>query len=84
MPKSSPQEDNVIGRHVRRQLNRRYVDCSKVQVRVSYGVVYLTGEMRKPRGFQGTLKDELEIIRNILLHIQGIKEIADHDLRLVE
>jgi len=77
-----PQVDNEISRRVRRELNRRYVDTSRVQVRVSYGVVYLTGEMRPTRGMGGTLQEELEIIRNILLHIPGVREVVDYQLHL--
>jgi len=79
-----PGVDNEITRRVRRELNRRSVDCSKVQVKVSYGVIYLSGEIKGNRGFMGTLKDELEIIHNILMHIPGAREIVDRDLRLMK
>lgn len=83
--KIGPHVDNELYRLVRRQIGRRYeVDTSKVQARVSYGVVYLSGELRAGRAFSGTLKQELETIRNILLHIRGVKEVVDRDLRLVE
>jgi len=79
-----PQVDNELMRRVRRELNRRYsVDCSRVQVRVSYGVVYLTGEIRGTRGMEGSVKEELETIRNILLHISGVREIVDNQLHVL-
>lgn len=84
MPQGGRGEDREIVKRVRRELNRRSVDCSGIQVRVSYGVVYLTGDMKKSRGMMGTLKDELDILRTIMLHIPGIREVVDYGLRLVE
>ena len=77
--------DIELYKQVRRQIGRRYeVDTAKVQSRVAYGVVYLSGELRAGRAFNGALKDELEVIRSILLRIRGINEIVVTDLRLIE
>jgi hypothetical protein len=76
--------DNEIFRRVRKELTRRPVDCSRVQVSVSYGVIFLAGEIRPTRGLGGTLKQEYETIRSILLRIPGAREIADRQLRLAE
>jgi hypothetical protein len=81
---SKQEVDNEISRRVRRELNRRPVDCSRVQVSISYGVIFLSGEIRPTRGLGGTLKQEYETIRNILLHIPGAREISDNNLRLAE
>lgn len=76
--------DGEIGHRVRRELNRRPSDTTRIQFRVAYGVVYLAGEIRMTRGMGGTLKEEVEIIRNILLHIPGVREVSDYQLRLAE
>jgi hypothetical protein len=81
---SKQELDNEVFRRVRKELNRRPVDCSRVQISVSYGVVFLSGEIRPTRGLGGTLKQEYEVIRTILLHIPGARELSDSNLRLVE
>jgi hypothetical protein len=81
---SKQQQDSEIGHRVRRELNRRPCDTSRVQIRVSYGILYLTGEIKPTRGMGGTMKEEWEIIRNILLHIPGIHELTDYGLRIIE
>jgi osmotically-inducible protein OsmY len=77
-------QDSEIGHRIRRELNRRPVDSSRVQTRVAYGVVYLSGELRPIRGTGVSLKQELETIKSILLHIPGVREVSDYTLRLSE
>ncbi len=85
MRKFGPHFDTEATRRVQRELARRAVNTAGVQVRVNYGVVYLTGVMKRVRGMPpGILKQELEIIRNILLHLPGVREIVDRDLELDE
>ena len=76
--------DAAIIHRIRRELNRRPCDTSKVQIRVSYGVIYLSGEMRSTRGMGRTLKEELDVIKYVFSRIPGVKEVSDYGLRLIE
>lgn len=63
-------------RMVQRELNRRYIDWSQIDVRVIHGVVYLRGIMRRLRDHpEVDLEKESEIIRKILRQKEGIREI---------
>ncbi len=69
-------EDAYQTRSIQRELCRRYVDCSQVDVRVIHGVCYLRGVMRKLRTHpQIDLEQEAEVIQKILRQKQGIREV---------
>lgn len=63
-------------RMVQRELNRRYVDSTQVDVRVIHGVVYMRGIMRRLRTHpEVDLERESDVIRKILRQKPGIREI---------
>lgn len=70
-----PAEDAEMTRMVRREINRRYVDCSNVEVRVMHGVVYLRGYLKELRGYESDLSKELEVIVRILRQKPGIRDV---------
>lgn len=57
-----PAEDVHAVKMVRRELNRRKIDSSLVDVRVSHGVVYLRGQVRPVRGGAPDLHAEIEVV----------------------
>lgn len=68
--------DAECTRMVQRELNRRYVDSSLMDVRVIHGVVYMRGIMRRLRTHPDVdLEKEAEIIRKILRQKPGIREV---------
>ncbi len=63
-------------RMVQRELNRRYVDTSRVDVRVIHGVCYMRGQITRLRTHpEVDLEQESEIIRKILRQKPGIREL---------
>ncbi|MBM3495458.1 MAG: hypothetical protein FJX72_14220 [Armatimonadetes bacterium] len=63
-------------RMVHRELNRRYVDSSRLEVRVIHGIVYMRGMMTRLRTHpEVDLEHESDIIRKIIRQKQGIREI---------
>jgi len=61
---------------VQRELNRRYIDTTQVDVRVIHGVVYLRGIIRTLRTHpEVDLERESDIIRKIIRQKTGIREI---------
>ncbi len=72
-----PVEDAEMTRQVRREISRRYVDATNVDVRVIHGVVYLRGFMDHLATHQGlSLGNELEIITRVLRSRPGIRDVV--------
>jgi osmotically-inducible protein OsmY len=74
-------EDAHTTKLVQRELNRRCIDIALVDVRVSHGVVYLRGTVRKIRGYDFDLRKEMEIICTILRQKPGIRDVVN-DVRV--
>jgi hypothetical protein len=72
-----PIEDAEMTRQIRREISRRYVDSTNLDVRVMHGVVYLRGWLETLKGHQDQidLKDELHVIQRILLAKPGIRDV---------
>lgn len=78
-----PVQDVHMTRLVQREIIRRYIDSSKLDVKAVHGVVYLRGSIRKLRGHDVDLKHELEVIYRVLRAKPGIRDvIMDVDLKL--
>jgi hypothetical protein len=61
---------------VRREIGKRYVDSTYVDVRVMHGVCYLRGYIKQLRGHDNIdLGEELEVIPRILRQRPGIREV---------
>jgi osmotically-inducible protein OsmY len=75
-----PSEDRAIIRMIQREISRRNIDSTKIDVKASHGIVFLRGEVRKLRGHDVNLKDEMEIIRRLLRGKQGIRDVHVDDV----
>jgi hypothetical protein len=74
-----PVEDAEMTRMVRREISRRYVDASSLDVRVMHGVVYLRGWVERLHGAHHQdvdLKEEMEMIHRILVQRPGIRDVV--------
>ena len=73
-----PIEDAEMTRLIRREISRRYIDSTNLEVRVMHGVVYLRGWIDKLAGHYHNvdLKDELQVIHRILLQKAGIRDVV--------
>lgn len=70
-----PAEDAEMTRMVRREISRRYVDCTNVEIKVMHGVVYLRGYLKELRGYDNDMSKELEVILRILRQKPGIRDV---------
>ena len=61
---------------VRRELARRPLDCSMVEVYVTHGVVYLRGTIRAMRGHDIDVPHEVAIIQTVLKQRAGIRDVV--------
>lgn len=71
-----PGEDAELTRMAQREIARRFIDASRLDVKVLHGVVYLTGEIRGLRGYNTDLKEELDTIYKILRQRPGIRDVV--------
>lgn len=62
---------------VRREMTRRPIDCSMVEVYVSHGVVYLRGTVRAVRGHDIDLQQEITILMTVLKQKSGIRDVVN-------
>lgn len=60
---------------VRRELNRRTLDCTALDVRVSHGVVTLRGVVKPMRGGSGDPRGDIEIVCRTL-RSRGVRDIV--------
>jgi len=69
-------------RLVQREITRRYIDSTGLNVKAIHGVVYLRGYIRKLRGHDVDLEHELEIIDRVLRGRPGVRDvIIEVDIR---
>ena len=70
-------EDGYNSRQVHREISRRYIDASMLDVRVIHGVAYLRGVLRHLRTHPDVdLEAEAEIIRKILRRNPAIRDVV--------
>ncbi|HUV04493.1 MAG TPA: hypothetical protein VMX94_05245 [Armatimonadota bacterium] len=70
-----PAEDAIMTRLVQREIGRRYIDASRLDVKAIRGVVYLRGSIKRLRGHDVDLAHELEVINRVLRGKPGIREV---------
>lgn len=71
-----PAADNEMRRMVLKEITKRHIDTTLMDVHCVHGVVYLRGTVRKIRGHDIDLKQEVEIIRRILRQKPGIRDVV--------
>ena len=73
-----PVEDAEMTRMVRREITRRYIDSTNLDVRVMHGVVYLRGwvELLRSHPHKVDLREEVELIHRILMQKPGIRDVV--------
>lgn len=70
--------DASMTREVYRDLAKRPVDISNLDVHVQHGVVYLRGRIEKVRGYwEGIdLREELNVILKMLHQKMGVRDVV--------
>ncbi len=68
--------DVEMMRRVRSHVTRRYIDSTRMDIRVMHGVVYLRGYIGHLRTHREVeLKSEVEMITRILRQQPGVREV---------
>ena len=69
--------DSALTREVFRDISKRPVDTSGLEVHAMHGVVHLSGRLDKLRGYYGDLDihEELNIILKLLKQKPGVREV---------
>jgi osmotically-inducible protein OsmY len=62
---------------IRREMARRTLDTTMVDVYVSHGVVYLRGTVRAIRGQNTDLKQEVTNLLTVLKQKSGIRDVVN-------
>ncbi|MHB1001216.1 MAG: hypothetical protein ACYC27_18390 [Armatimonadota bacterium] len=70
-----PAEDSFTTRLVQREISRRYIDTTRLDVKSYRGIVYLRGVIKKLRGHDLDLNKELEIIDRILRSRPEVRDV---------
>lgn len=69
--------DAEITRMVQREIGRRNVDASRIDIRVIHGMVYVRGTLRRLRTHpEVNLEQEAEILRKTLRLRPGIRGVV--------
>ncbi|MBP6964295.1 MAG: hypothetical protein KBC96_07815 [Armatimonadetes bacterium] len=77
-----PTGDAETTRLAQREIGRRSIDTSGLDVHATHGVVYLRGYIKCLRGHPTDLRHELEVINRVLRTKPGIREvIIEVDIR---
>lgn len=71
-----PAEDIEMRRMALREINKRRVDTTLLDVHAIHGVIYIRGVVRRLRGYDFDLKAEMEIIRRILHQKPGVRDVV--------
>lgn len=70
-------EDARTLRSLHRELIRRYVDTSRLDLRVIHGVCYARGEIGRLRTHpEVNLETEVELIRRLVRSQPGVREVV--------
>lgn len=69
--------DAEMTRDVLRDLGKRPIDISNLEIHVQHGVVYIRGRIEKVRGYWEDidLQDELNIIIKVLHQKMGVRDV---------
>ncbi|MCS7272749.1 MAG: BON domain-containing protein [Fimbriimonadales bacterium] len=68
--------DAELRRLVLRDITKRHIDTSRLDVQVYHGVVYLRGVVSALRGHDIDVQAEMEIIRRILRQRPGVRDVV--------
>ncbi len=81
-----PLEDKQLRLRCMREIARRNVDSSRMDLECRGDVVYMRGRLRplRGRGARIDMSKELEAIKQNLLRIPGIRDIVDRDLVVID
>lgn len=69
-------EDVEMVRLARREINRRPLDTSRLDVYAMHGVVYLRGAIEAIYGHDIDLKHEMERVAHTIRLHQGVREVV--------
>ena len=72
-----PAADKELQLLVRREIGRRPLDITLLDVHAVHGVVYMTGTIRAVRGANIDLKHEMNIVEHMLKLKPGVRDVVN-------
>lgn len=69
-------QDAQMARMAQREITRRAIDTSKLDVRCTHGVVHLRGTIARLHGHDVDLKHELEVVARTLRGRPGVRDVV--------
>jgi hypothetical protein len=69
-------QDATMTRMAQREITRRSIDTSRIDVRCSHGVIHVAGFVAKVHGHEVNLKHELEIVARSLRGRPGVRDVV--------
>jgi hypothetical protein len=68
-------QDAGMARMAQREITRRAIDTSKLDVRCSHGVIHMRGVVGRIHGHDVDLKHELEVVARSLRGRPGVRDV---------
>ncbi|MCH8275168.1 MAG: BON domain-containing protein [Armatimonadetes bacterium] len=60
---------------VRREITRRPIDYSRIDIRVNHGIVYIRGQVAAMRGQPLDIREEMQLIVKVIRQRPGIRDV---------
>jgi hypothetical protein len=70
-------EDAKQTRMVQREVSKRHIDITMMDIHVHHGVVYMRGTVKPLRGQNIDLKHEFQVLHRILRGCPGIRDVIN-------
>ncbi len=72
--------------HARHAIARTPADISELIISCNRGSIELCGKLKKPRGYAGemNLRKELDIIKEQIRHVHGVKDLVADRLTILD
>jgi hypothetical protein len=79
-------EDRAVAMHARHAIAKTPADISELIIACNRGCIDLCGKLKKPRGYQGemNLRKELDVIKEQIRHVHGVKEVFSDRLQILD
>lgn len=78
-------QDATMTRMAHREITRRSIDTSRIDVRCCHGVIHVAGVVGKIHGHEVNLKHELDVVARSLRGRPGVRDVViDVDLTGIE
>ena len=68
-------EDIQAAKIVRREITRRPIDYSRIDIRVNRGIVHIRGHVAAMRGQVMDIREEMQMVAKVIRQRPGIRDV---------